>query len=399
MSELRVRSHDVVIVGGGNAGVSLAAKLRRQGWADVALVDPRSEHVYRPLLSYVGGGQATLPEATRPQASVMPRGVRHIRQAAVAVDPRARTVRLSDGSLLRAAELVLCPGVEGDWDAVPGSYAAVTSEHGATNYLDDRAAHTWRLIEEFHGGRALFAIGEGPIPCAGVGLKPLFLAVDHWRRTGRREAVEVTLVVPWARLWPHERVRRELERAAADLGIEVLTGHVPRRFDTEQRTLLVDGPDGTARELGYDLLHYVPQHRAAEWLAPVAAPGRAGLVDIDPSTLAHRIHPGVWALGDAARIEASPSGGGLRKQVGVLAANLRAAREGRPLSHYDGYSVAPVTTSRHTLSVVEFDRADRLAPSTRLVDLVRPRTAWWLYDRYVQPQLYWHGILRGLVSR
>jgi sulfide:quinone oxidoreductase len=49
--------------------------------------------------------------------------------------------------------------------------------------------------------------------------------------------------------------------------------------------------------------------------------------------------------------------------------------------------------------VVEFDRSGALTPSTGLVDLVRPRRAWWLYDRYLQPQLYWHGILRGRVSR
>lgn len=51
---------DVVIIGGGNAGISAAARLIRKGIDSVAVIEPQQVHTYRPLLSYVGGGQASL---------------------------------------------------------------------------------------------------------------------------------------------------------------------------------------------------------------------------------------------------------------------------------------------------------------------------------------------------
>ena len=75
--------HDVLIIGGGNAGISLAAKLRRDGCRDVAVVEPKAVHEYRPLLSYVAGGMATLDDLRRPQADVIPPGVRWYHDAVV----------------------------------------------------------------------------------------------------------------------------------------------------------------------------------------------------------------------------------------------------------------------------------------------------------------------------
>ena len=142
-----INRHGVVIVGAGQAGVSLAARLRRDGFSDVALIDPRQTHRYRPLLSYVGGGRATLSDLERPQAEVIPSGVTWYRDEVVQVDPAARRVETAGGRRISADDLVLCPGVTPDWDDVPGSRAAVHSAHGSSNYVDERAPYTWQLIE------------------------------------------------------------------------------------------------------------------------------------------------------------------------------------------------------------------------------------------------------------
>lgn len=402
----------MIIVGGGQAGISLAARLRRDGFRDVALIDPKTVHRYRPLLSYVGGGQATLADLERPQASVVPSGVSWYRTKVAAVDASTRTVVCADGGHLQATDLVLCPGVTADWDDIPGSFEAVHSFHGASNYVADRASHTWELVTGLRAGDAVFVVGDGPVPCAGAGLKPVFLAVDAWRRAGVLADLTVTLVVPWRTIFGIPAVDAELDRAARRFGITVLTSTRVRRVDAAARTLDLTGGAGDGR-LRYDLLHLVPRHRPPDWLSESGLARLTdeagddlgftdhvrGMIDVDPATLAHRRHRGIWGLGDAADVVASRSGGALRKQVAVVADNLARRRAGRPLVSYDGYSTAPITVARDRLLLAEFDRAGSITPSIPVVDLLKPRRSTWAYDRYLQPRLYWRSILKGRVRR
>lgn len=82
----------------------------------------------------------------------------------------------------------------------------------------------------------------------------------------------------------------------------------------------------------------------------------------------------------------------------MVAHNIAARRLGREYERYDGYTTAPIAVSRDQLLLAEFDRHGRPAPSMPWVNLARPRRVTWWYDRYVQPQLYSRGILRGRVS-
>src|SRR5512139_549593 len=91
------RRHHVLIIGGGTAGVTVAARLRRKGMTDIAILDPAEIHWYQPLWTLVGGGQASVDITRRPEESVIPPGVRWIREAAVAVDPDRHRVRTATG--------------------------------------------------------------------------------------------------------------------------------------------------------------------------------------------------------------------------------------------------------------------------------------------------------------
>lgn len=394
-------AHDVLIVGGGNAGISLAARLRRDGYDDVALVEPRGTHLYRPLLNYVGGGQASMREAARPMASVVPDGVHWYRDQVASADPGARSVTLASAQVLTAQDLVLCPGMVADWGRVPGAQDAVMAPTGCSNYVDERVEHTWELVRGLESGSAVFVVEDGPVGCAGAGLKPLFLAADHWRRTGVLSDLDITLLVGWPTIFGVGRLDEVLTAAAERYGIRVVTGAELESADAASGTLHWRSGDGT-EELHYDLLHLVPRHRAPIWIAESGLSGpevrEPGMVAVDPETLAHRRYEGVWGLGDAADVQASRSGGGLRPQAAVVAENITARRHGGKYSRYDGYTTAPITVARDLLTLAEFDRHGRLTPSFPWIDLVRPRRLTWLYDRYLQPQLYWHGILKGRVS-
>lgn len=386
------RHHDVLVIGGGNAGISLAARLRRDGCRDVAVVDPRQVHHYRPLLSYVASGTARLADLRRPQESVVPPGCRWYAASAVAVDPVRSVVRLSDRTELTYGDLVVCPGSEIDWDAVPGSREAVDSPAASTSYLPDLAVKTWVMLSTLTTGTAVFAISDRHVPCAPVGLKPLFMAADHWRRTGVLDTIDIELLVEAPMLVPQERADRELRAA-------VRTGTSLDAVDPAGRTLTLRDAAGVAATLRYDALYLAPPHRAPAWVAEsdLSSPGSDGFVAVDRHTLQHVTHPRVWGLGDVATVDTMPSGGALRKQVPVVARNIAARRTGRPMERYDGYSVAPVTTSRRRLLLAEFDRTGRPEPTISFPDLVRPRLGTLLVDRYVEPHVYFRRLLRGKV--
>ena len=392
-----MHQHDVVIVGGGNAGISLAARLLRNGATDVAVVERNEVHRYRPLLNYVGAGEASMESLERPMSEVVPHGATWIRDRVTGVDAATSTLVTEAGESVRWASLVLCTGLEEDWDATPGLQEAYASGWAGSTFVVPSAARVWGALSALRSGSVLFTVPPEPAPCGVTGLKPLLMACDHWQREGVLGALDVRLVLPGRTATGHEAADARLDRTFASYGVEVLRESRVTALDPGRQVVEVASPDGT-RELEADHAHVVPHYRAPRWIAGSGlAAEETGLVDVDPETLRHRRHCDVWAIGDCAGLTPRPSGGALRPQVDVLAHNLAAARAGARLRTYDGYTVMPITTSRRRLLLVEVDRHGRPQPSTPFPDLTRPRRSTWLFDRYGLPRVYVRRILRGKV--
>lgn len=385
----------ILIIGGGNAGIALAARLQRKRAGKITLVEPEHTHTYRPLLTYAGAGLAGSEEYQRPQRQVIPDGVHWVPDRVTALDPHAQVAQLEQGAQLGYDQVVVCAGSTPDFAATPGSEAVLSSPHASTIYLPEQAARTWELIQRFTAGHAVFTVPVNPAPCPQIGLKFLLLACDFWRTRGVLGSIRPTLLTPTATVFGIKEVDRQVAPFMDRYGITVRTGSRVERIDVGARTLTLRDPGGID-ELSFDLLHHIPQHAAPQWVREAGLTGNNGFVDVDPHTLQHRRFENVWACGDVADADASPSGGALRKQVPVLAANLMAALgQSRATKHYDGYSVTPIIVERGRALLAEYDRHDQLAPTVPGLPLIKPRRALWAFDRYVQPQQYWHSILRG----
>jgi sulfide:quinone oxidoreductase len=173
--------HKIVIVGGGSAGISVAARLLRAGESDVAVIDPSDVHYYQPLWTLVGGGRARAGESARAEAAVMPPGAAWIKSAAVEIDPDGRSVGLSSGEQVGYDFLVVCPGIALDWDRLPGAAETLGRAGVSTNYQFGLAPKTWEFIKDMRSGTAVFTMPSGPIKCAGAPQKIAYLAADWWR--------------------------------------------------------------------------------------------------------------------------------------------------------------------------------------------------------------------------
>lgn len=393
--------HRIVIVGGGTAGVTVAARLLRAGEQDVAVVEPSPTHWYQPLWSLVGSGQATIAESARPEGRVLPRGVRWIQDRAVEIDPDAQTVGIAAGAKVGYDFLVVAPGIQLDWDGVPGLDAALGRAGVTSNYRPDLAPLTWELVRKLRGGTALFSAPATPIKCGGAPQKAAYLAADWWLRQGVLADTKVVLIIPGTSIFGVPEFRRVLEGVIDRYGIEVWLQHELVEVDGDAREAVVlDHAGGEKRRVPYDLLHAVPPQSAPDFLkgSSLAVAGDAGgWVEADRSTLQHPRYPNVFSLGDASGVPASKTGAAVRKQAPVLVRNLREVMAGRtPTARYEGYSSCPFLTARHRAVLAEFDYTLRPHPTIPFVDTARERADMWLLKRYGLPFLYWNLMLKGL---
>lgn len=387
----------IVVVGGGNAGLSVAARLARMGCTDITIIEPKQTHTYRPLLSYIGSGNADLSISQRPQGSVIPDGCCWIRATVTEVDASRNLVHVSDGPPIAFDALVLCPGLIPDWDRCPGLDRALHSETFTTNYLPDLAAKTWRLVREMRSGAAVFSLPAGPVPNAGSALKALFMSCAYWKKTGILRSLEVRYVTPTTSIFDVPQVDALLKRRAEDYGVQLLTTSTLDEVGTDPPSVTVTH-DGDQHVLPVDLAHIVPPYRGPEWITAsgLATSPLFGLVEVDERTLQHTRFPAIWSLGDAADTGNSKAGAAIRKQSTVLARNLNSWLREAPLTEtYDGYSAAPIATDTRQMVFAEFGENYERMPTTKLVDLARERRSTWLFDRYALPQMYWRLILKG----
>ncbi len=394
-----VHAH-VAVIGGGNAGLSVAGRLNRMGIRDVVVIEPRKYHVYKPLLSHVAGGMALPAMAVRNQGDVTPRGVKWIRETVAAIQPGLSTISLASGGTLSYDHVVVCPGIHQDWDKIPGLARAMESPFGASNYTPELAAKASSKLRDFRSGSIVFSQPPGPASCAAAAQKPMYLACDYWRSTGVLDEISVTMLVPDDTIFGMPLIDRELNRKIAEYGIILRTRTEIVNIDTDNQVVEVTDPCSQERErIPYDFLHAEPPQSAPEWIANSALSSQdaKGFVEVDPETLRHRLYSNVWALGDAAATTNSKSGGALRKQTLVVAKNIRSVLRGRsPQTKYDGYSVCPFTVSRSTVVFAEFDDKYRPKPSIPFwPSFAKERRLTSILDRRILPWVYWHMILQG----
>lgn len=391
--------HKVLIVGGGTAGVSVAARLRKKV-DDIAIVDPAEKHYYQPLWTLVGGGAADRETSERSEASVIPRGVEWIKKAASGFDPDHNTVVLQDGDTLTYDVLVVCPGIQLDWDKIPGVSDTLGTDGVSSNYTYDLAPKTWDFIKNTTSGTAVFTMPSGPIKCAGAPQKIAYLASDYWRQQGVLDKIDVHLVLPTPGMFGVKAFSDQLEKVVSDYGIDVHFTSELESVDagSQKATFKPVGDTGEGFTLPYDVMHVTPHQSAPDWVkaSPLANDTPAGYVDVDKHTHQHVRYPNVFSLGDAGSTPNSKTGAAIRKQAPVVAANvLTQLAGGDPVERYEGYASCPLTTSRSKMLLAEFDYSMEPKPSIPIIDTIKPRRDMWYLKKYGLPFLYWNLMLKG----
>ncbi|MCF7768996.1 bifunctional protein tyrosine phosphatase family protein/NAD(P)/FAD-dependent oxidoreductase [Achromobacter pulmonis] len=401
--EVADASYSVIIVGGGAAGVAVAASLlARSPQLDIAIIDPATVHYYQPGWTMVGAGVFEASTTARTMASVLPRGVHWLQSAVAAFEPERNAVILDGCRVVRYEQLVVCPGLKLDWHGVEGLVDTLGRNGVTSNYRYDLAPYTWELVRALRSGRAIFSQPAMPIKCAGAPQKAMYLSADHWRRTGVLSAVDIQFCNAGAVLFgvadyvPALMEYVQAYNIALNFGENLVAVDGPARKAIFSRSLADGSKERIERE--FDLLHAVPPQKAPDFVRVSPLADAAGWVDVDPGTLRHKQFFNVFALGDVANTTNAKTAAAARKQAPVVAHNLLALRGSvKGDAQYDGYGSCPLTVERGKIVLAEFTYGGKLAPSFPkwLIDGTRPSTLAWLLKERILPPLYWEGMLKG----
>jgi len=395
--------HRVLIIGGGTAGISVAARLRRAGVTDVAVLEPSERHWYQPLWTLVGGGQIDVGTTARPEADVMPRGVSWIREHAAEIDPESRVVSTRSGRRVGYDFLVVAPGIQIDWDAIPGLPEALETDFVSSNYDPELATGTARMLESFRGGNAVFTSPGTPIKCGGAPQKIMYLAADKFQRSGVAKDSNIIFGNAGKVIFAVEPFTTVLLEVVARYGIDARHRHDlievrPGVREAVFRVSQEDSEETSLETIPYDIMHVTPPMSAPDFLkgGPLADDGPYGYVSINEFTLQHTVYPEVFALGDAGNSPNAKTGAAIRKQAPVVAENLVSVMAGKePVARYDGYSSCPLITAHNRMLLAEFDYSGEAAPSIPLINTGKERYSMYLLKRYGLPWMYWNLMLKG----
>ena len=394
---------DVVIVGGGAAGISVAASLQvRKPDLEIAIIDPADIHYYQPGWTMVGAGVFNPSTTAKTMASLIPRGVHWIKSAVAAFEPDNNAVVLDGCRVVKYDRLIVCPGLKLNWKGIEGLVETLGKNGVTSNYRYDLAPYTWELVQGLKSGRAIFTQPPMPIKCAGAPQKAMYLSADYWLRQGRLNDITIDFNNAGGVLFGVKdcvpALMKYIDRYHANLNffhnLTAIDGAAKKAWfkvskpDTEPQTV----------EVEFDMIHVCPPQTAPDFIRVSPLADAAGWVDVDQSTLRHKSYDNIWSLGDVMNAPNAKTAAAARKQAPVVAENVYADIMGRsPFAQYDGYGSCPLTVERGKIVLAEFGYGGKLLPSLPkwMVNGMEPSRAAWFLKETVLPPIYWKAMLRG----
>ena len=366
--------HTILIVGGGAAGVSIANTLHRQkAEIDVAIIEPSEKHYYQPGFTIIGGGAYTLKQATKNEADLINNKVTWIKDYAETFQPDQNTVTLRSGDTVSYDYLVVCPGLQLDWDKIKGLKETLGKNNVCSNYSPDTVEYTWECIQNIKSGTALFTQPPMPIKCAGAPQKIMYLAADRFRKQGILDKFNIEFCNAGPGMFGVPFFAKALSKVVADYGIKTAFNHNLVAIDGPAKTAIFETTDSEGNKQQvvkpFDMIHVTPPQSAPDFIKKSPLANAAGWVDVNENTLQHARYSNIFGLGDAGSTPNAKTAAAVRKQVPVVIDNILNLMNSKQLEYkYDGYGSCPLTTSLSTVMLAEFSYGGKVTPSFPFLD-------------------------------
>ncbi|MEX1258511.1 MAG: FAD/NAD(P)-binding oxidoreductase [Gemmatimonadota bacterium] len=318
----------ILVLGGGIGGVATAVEVRKKLPREhrVILVEREERHVFAPSLLWLMTGRRSPDEISRPLGNLWKKGVEVVRGEIERVDPVAREI-VVDGATVEGDYLVIALGAELAPELIPGLAEA------GHNFYDLTGAESLRdALGDFDSGRLAVLTATPAYKCPAAPYEAAMLLEYDCRKRKIRGAVQMDLYAaepgPMGVAGP--KVSKAVRSMVEQKGISYHPEHQVTMVDPGTRRITF--ANGARAE--YDLLAYVPPHRAPGVVREAGLTGESGWIGVDRQTLETSFER-VWAIGDVTGIPLKlgkplPKAGVFaHAQAEVVAANIARAITGK----------------------------------------------------------------------
>ncbi|KAJ9209427.1 hypothetical protein DTO166G4_8960 [Paecilomyces variotii] len=404
------RSHKVVVVGGGSAGLTISHQLLRSGKFakdDIAIVDPSKWHNYQPGWTLVGGGLKTKEELRRPLDSLVDPKLKFYNDSVSQFTPEENIVKLGNGEQVSYEQLVVAPGITLNIDSIKGLPEALANPDAlvASIYSYDTCDRVFENVKKFQKGDALFTQPTGVIKCAGAPQKIMWLALDHWKRAGLYNpsnpssgSIQISFATGLPGMFGVPKYSKTLEELRKERGVEGLFQH--DLVAIEGNTAVFARPDGQEQvKKHFDFLHVTPKMGPHAFVKNSPLADAAGFVAVDQATTRHTKYSNVWSAGDASSLPTSKTAAAITSEAPVLVRNLLQTMEGKELdAAYDGYTSCPLLTEYGKVLLAEFKYGGEPKETFGKmfgIDQAVPRRAFYHLKKDFFPWVYYQAMVKG----
>ena len=427
----------IVIVGGGLAGISTAARLANSlSSPDITIIEPNEKSVsYQPGNTFIGAGLYEKQDVMYDTKEFLPAEVKLIKDKATHFYPKENKLTISSGETINYDFLVIAAGLVLDFTQIKGleelghMYTVQDSininkffanTNTSTIYNIDAAVLTWKniqkTIEEAKNGKkskAIFSHPNTALKCGGAPKKIMYLMNSRLQEEGVRDMVDMTFFTNSSKMFSVKEYEDAIIEQYKARDMKYKLQHNLLEVDLKNKIATFDNYwfekgeyDEDLEEydmvkkrqkvqVPYDFLHIAPPMIAAPEIGNSEIGSRRGWVPVDKETLQHVKFKNIFSLGDIAAVPLGKTGGSVRKQYKVLCDNLISAMEGKELkAKYDGYTVCPIITDIGKVMLAEFDWSMKPKPSFPL-DPTQERYIWWLLKAYILKPMTQYGMLSG----
>lgn len=429
--------YQVLVIGGGTAGIMVAAQIRRKNKnVQIGLIEPSDKHYYQPAWTLVGANTYDFDKTERTMASVMPEGVAWVKESVNEFYPEKNKVKTSEGKEYSYDFLVVCPGLRMAPELVPGLPEAMEKGIVCSNYTDPK--FTWKTLKDFKGGTALFTMPTTPIKCGGAPQKIMYLADEHFKKIGVRDKTSILFAIPGGVIFAvkpiantlmevvdrkdinvrffHKLVKVDPDKKIAwyEIDKDLTAGGCVVMSDDDTKTLdkeiqhnyknVKTTIEGNLYGIHFDMMHLAPPQAAPKFIADSTLATQDGWLSVNDKTMQHTKYSNIFGLGDVAQLPTAKTGAAIRKQVPVVVANVLKLISEKNLSEkqYDGYSSCPLVTGYGKMVLAEFDYSKEFKPDPKLKsqlfisDSSKEHWRLWILKKYLLPYLYWDKMLKGV---